>query len=110
MVLTKGAALAVPASPEEIDMKVNKRGLVACEMLKSAGGYNKGEIAGFAPEVAQRMIDSKVAKEHTGKAPARDKPPAGESPPAGEKPPAGRKPPAGGKAPTGAKTPGGEGK
>ena len=48
-------------------MKVNDRGLVALEILKSGvQGYSEGEVAGFAPDIAEQLVAKKLAKEYTG--------------------------------------------
>lgn len=47
--------------------------LVPVKFLKSAGGYNEGEIAGFTAERAKALIDSKIAEPFK---PAKSKPKA----------------------------------
>lgn len=49
---------------------------IAVVFLKSWRGYSKGEVAGFAQDEAERLVDNKVA-EYKGKAPAKKKGAAG---------------------------------
>ena len=46
--------------------------------LKAWRGYSKDEVAGFAPEEAERLVDNDVA-EYKGKPPAKKKPSASSS-------------------------------
>lgn len=47
-------------------MKKNQLGLVPVTFLTTVSPYAKGETAGFAPEIAEKLIKEKKAEEYKG--------------------------------------------
>lgn len=50
-------------------MKVNTRGLVAVKFVTNHNIYKGGQVAGFSPEIAKKLIGAEIAEEYDPDAP-----------------------------------------